>query len=122
MEWEMGKLLEDYYANLPDNRRVRILDIRTKFVNAVDGLKETMKYKMPTFEKGDNWVCVANQKNYISVYFCDEKLIGDIKINSPEINTGKGCVRIKDTQVVPIDKLLKCFIKAMESKKNRTNL
>jgi len=118
----MGKLLEDYYANLPDNRRVKILDIRTKFVNAVDGLKETMKYNMPTFEKGDNWVCVANQKNYISVYFCDEKLIEDIKINSPEINTGKGCVRIKDTQVVPIDNLLKCFIKAMESKKNRTNL
>jgi len=77
----------------------------------VSGVEESFKYKMPTFEKGDNWVSIANQKHYVSVYFCSEELIADIKVNYPKLSYGKGCVRIKDNQDIPIADLCIAFKK-----------
>ena len=111
------KSVSDYYKGVPRSRAARINKIRKLFLSEVDGLDETMKYKMPTFEKGDNWVALANQKNYISVYFCSEELIENIKNSHPEISTGKGCVRIRDSQEIPLEELKKSFIKAMDLKK-----
>ena len=72
---------------------------------------------MPTYEKGINWAAVGNQKNYVSVYFCSEDMIKNIKKKHPSLSTGKGCVRIKDNQDIQIADLLASFKKAMKYKK-----
>ena len=102
----MKKEIETYLSKMPLERRNRIETIRKAFMQAESGVQETMKYKMPTFEKQQNWVSIANQKNYISVYFCSEELIRNIKQKHPRINTGKGCVRIRDNQEVPVTDLV----------------
>ena len=109
--------LKDYYLSIPKDRLVRMKQIRDTFLASTTGVRETFKYKMPTFEMGENWVALANQKNYISVYFCSEDLIVGIKGKYPEINTGKGCVRIKDSNNIPLNELRSAFIKAMKIKK-----
>ncbi|MDA2918386.1 DUF1801 domain-containing protein [Desulfobacterota bacterium AH_259_B03_O07] len=81
-----------------------------------------MKYRMQTFEKNGNWVCLANQKNSISVYFCSEDLIKPIKEKFPKLSTGKGCVRIKDNQGVPIKELVRSFKLAMSRKNNKVKM
>jgi len=48
-----------------------------------------MKYKMPTYQVGDGWVAIANQKNYISLYTCGYHHIVGFKNNNPGIKTGK---------------------------------
>ena len=72
---------------------------------------------MPTFERDGNWVALANNKKYISVYFCSEDLISNIKKQYPELDTGKGCVRIKDKNEIPLNELKNSFKKAMNLKK-----
>ncbi|WP_455203000.1 DUF1801 domain-containing protein [Kaarinaea lacus] len=100
----------------PEFRGQRLQELREHFIRAVSGVEESFKYKMPTFEKGDNWVSIANQKHYISVYFCSEELIADIKVKHPKLSFGKGCVRIKDNQDLPLADLGKAFKKAMRYK------
>jgi len=109
--------VEKYYTNLPKDRMRRINKIRTLFLRSEKGLSETFKYKMPTFEKDGNWVALANNKNYISVYFCSEEMISNIKKKYPNINTGKGCVRLKDTDKILLKELKKSFLLAMRLKK-----
>ena len=109
--------LKEYYSELPKDRSDRISKIRKTFLKSVKGVEETFKYNMPTFEKNGNWVALANQKNYISVYFCSEELISDIKQKYPKINTGKGCVRIGNKNELILDDLTKSFRKAMNYKK-----
>ena len=106
--------VEEYYAALPRERRERLKTIRRCFVSAVDGVSETLRYKMPAFEKNENWVSLANQKHYISIYFCDEALTAEIRRKHPELNIGKGCVRVRDTQELPMEALKRAFMKAME--------
>ena len=109
--------LKEYYLLLPEFRYRRIQKLRSSFLKTGSGIMETFKYNMPTFEKAGNWVALANQKNYISVYFCSEELISDIKAGFPKLNTGKGCVRIKDNNELIVEELTKAFIKAMEYNK-----
>ena len=109
--------VDKYYSDITDFRLNRILKIRRAFLKSDKGVRETFKYKMPTFEKDGNWVALANQKNYISVYFCSEDLISNIKRKYPELNTGKGCVRFIDKNNIPLEELKKSFNRAMKLKK-----
>ena len=110
------KDIQEYLSKLPAKRKERINSIRKAFQSADINSLETMKYKMPTFENGENWVSIGNQKKYISVYFCSQELIENIRINQPHINTGKGCVRIRDNQEIPIRDLVESFKNAMQFK------
>ena len=109
--------VDQYYSKIPENRLKRVQKIRRTFLKSQKGVKEILKYKMPTFEKDGNWVALANQKNYISVYFCSEDLISNIKRKYPELSTGKGCVRFKDKNNIPLEELKKSFNRAMKLKK-----
>lgn len=113
----MNKEIRSYLSGLSANRLKRLEDIRKAFLNSDTDVVESIRYKMPSFEKDGNWVALASQKNYVSVYFCSEPLIENIRGKHPAMNTGKGCVRIRATQDVPLDDLLVSFRKAMNQEK-----
>lgn len=63
------------------------------------------KYRMPTYQYGEGWVAIANQKNYISLYTCGYHHIESFKQKHPGIKTGKGCINFKDKDSLPIQDL-----------------
>ena len=113
----MFKGIKDYLAAVPPFRRRRLEAIRTEFLSSTPGVKETMKYRMPTFEIEPNWAAIANQKHYISIYYCSAELIDSIKRKHPSLRTGVGCARIRDNQEVPLSDLVTAFRRAMKFKK-----
>ncbi|THB75043.1 MAG: DUF1801 domain-containing protein [Desulfobulbaceae bacterium] len=112
----MIDIFADYLKELPASRQKRIIAIVHEFIKSQPDAEMSLKYKMPTFEIGPNWASVGNQKHYISIYFCNEKIIENIKEKYPKISTGKGCVRIKDNQEIPIEDLVESFNKALHFK------
>lgn len=104
---------KEYFDSLPQIRRDRLVDLKRRFQQAVPDAQLTMRYRMPTFERADHWTCLGNQKNHISVYFCSEEIIAPVVADNPKLNCGKGCVRIRDTQEVPIEDLVDAFRRAM---------
>ena len=81
--------------------------------------EETMKYKMPTFEFNGNWISVANQKKYISVYTCGEHCLKEFKKLHPKIKTGKGCINFKDSDSIPYGDLEIVIKTALEQEKTK---
>lgn len=116
----MTSPFDDYLKKIPPDRKALLLDLRRSFHSTVKNVEETMRYRMPTFEKNGNWVCIASQKHYLAVYFCSEELIQPIKSKHPHLSTGKGCVRIRDNQDVPLKDLAACFKKAINMKKSHS--
>ncbi len=104
---------QEYFDSLPKVRRDRLVELKARFEQVVPVARLTMRYKMPTFEKGNHWACLGNQKHHISVYFCSEAIIAPVVANNPKLNCGKGCVRIRDTQDVPVEDLVDAFKRAM---------
>jgi uncharacterized protein YdhG (YjbR/CyaY superfamily) len=105
--------VDAYLAALADERRRRAQAIRAAIHDAVSGVAETMRYRMPTFEKDGAWVAFASQKQYLAVYFCSAELIASIRAHHPELDCGVGCVRIRDAQHVPIFELREAFARAL---------
>jgi len=104
---------QEYIDSLPRIRRDRLSELKERFERAVPEVQLTMRYKMPTFERGDHWACLGNQKHHISIYFCSEAINAPVVANNPKLNCGKGCVRIRDTQEVPIEDLVDAYRRAM---------
>jgi len=77
-----------------------------------------MKYRMPTYQVGEGWVAIANQKNYVSLYTCSSEHLSDFKTKYPAIKTGKGCINFRECDNVPVTGVKKVIRKAMLNPKN----
>ena len=105
--------MRDYIAALAPERKRRATAIRAAILDSADGLVESMRYRMPTFDRNGLWVAFASQKAHLAVYFCSTALIEGVRAHHPELDCGVGCVRIRDTQHVPIYELRKAFARAL---------
>ncbi len=105
--------VDAYLAGIPEGRRQRLQSFRSAVHASYPGVTESMKYKMPTFELAEKWVAMANQKQYVAIYFCCADLVEPIRKAHPELSIGVGCVRVKDTQPVPEDLLIQSVARAL---------
>lgn len=97
--------ISSYIENIPSNRIARFNDIYSLIMKLFPDAEPSMKYKMPTFTLGDNWIALANQKNYISVYTCNAQHLEEFQHKNPQIKTGKGCINIKDNDQYELEDL-----------------
>lgn len=106
-----------YVANIPAQRIERFKAITALINLHFPKADLSMKYKMPTFEYENNWVAVANQKNYLSLYTCAAEHLGSFQKKYPKIKTGKGCINIKDNDDFIIEDLLPVIVSALTTQK-----
>ncbi|MDF3128502.1 DUF1801 domain-containing protein [Kiritimatiellaeota bacterium B1221] len=109
----MSKEVDAYLAGIPELRRQRLQAFRCAVHINLPGVKETMTYKMPGFEREGRWVAMANQKQYLAIYFCSAELVEPVRKAHPELSIGVGCVRVKDRQAFPVDLLISCAAQAL---------
>ena len=104
------KTPEQYIASLPEERRAAVQALHDAIRKAAPefapGIGHGMlgygpyHYKYASGREGD-WfvVCLASQKNYISLYICACDVGGYLVENNRErlgkVSTGKSCIRFK---------------------------
>lgn len=106
--------ISDYIASIPENRKERFLSLIDVITSLYPNAIASMKYKMPTYEEGEGWVSVANQKNYISLYTCSSQHLESFKKKHAEIKTGKGCINFRDRDEIPLQDLEPVIKSAIE--------
>jgi len=106
--------LEIYLQEIPGHRIERFTSILNLIREMYPDASESMKYHMPTFESDAGWIAIGNKKNYISVYTCMEKHITPFKALYPEVKTGKGCINLRDKDVISLAGLKPVIKSAME--------
>ncbi len=98
----MKREVKKYMVAVPVSRKAKIDSLHTLITYAFPKAIVDMRYKMPTYQFGDGWVAIANQKNYVSLYTCSYHHIDSFKAKHPKIKTGKGCINFKDNDPMPL--------------------
>lgn len=115
----MSSDVEAYFESAQPNRKEKMLQLRGVILEHFPLAKESMAYKMPTYEFENGWVAIANQKNYVSLYTCGEMHLESFKAVHPKIKTGKGCINFKDKDVIPIDDVVPVIKSAMSAERKK---
>jgi uncharacterized protein YdhG (YjbR/CyaY superfamily) len=98
-----------YLDNLPPERRGAIERVwQTVRENMPEGYTEEVGPKYLTFKADDDWyVCLANQKNYISLYLTPVYLFPELKAkldnSGKKLKCGKGCINFKQAEDLPLE-------------------
>lgn len=96
--------VDDYLAELPEERRAALTELRRLCRAELTGFAEVMAYGMPAYERdGVAEIAFANQKQYISFYL----MRGDVREALAERlvgqDMGKGCLRFRKAAAVDFD-------------------
>ena len=95
--------VDAYLESLAPERRTALAQLRSLVFRVAPAAKETMKYKMPTYEyEGETLCAFASQKHYMSVYL-DTELVEKHRTELERLSVGKSCVRFKRLEQLPLD-------------------
>ena len=98
-----SKEVDAYIAKLPDDRRESFTKLRALIHKAAPKIRESMFYRMPTFET-DGLICsMAAQKSYLSFYMCRTELVKKHAAELKHLNCGKCCIRFKRFSDLPAE-------------------
>ena len=89
-------------AAIPLSRKTKVKSLHVLITKAFPKAIVDMRYKMPTYQVGDGWVALANQKNYVSLYTCGYHHTESFKAKYPKIKMGKECINFKDNDPMPL--------------------
>lgn len=102
-----------FLARLPVERGKRVFGLRQTLLATVPGVEESMRRGMPTYDLDGRWVAIGSPARHLAVYFCAPGLIDNVTAHHPELDCGTACVRVRDTQFVPVYELSVSFRKAL---------
>ena len=116
--------VEQYLAELPDDRRDAIAEVRAAILeNLPDGFVETMNWGMITYEvpletfpdtynkKPLQLAALASQKRHMAVYLTSvysrpdlkDWFVGEYEATGKKMDMGKSCVRFSKLELLPVD-------------------
>jgi uncharacterized protein YdhG (YjbR/CyaY superfamily) len=99
-----AKTVPAYLKSLPADRRKALAAIRALARRTRPRLIEGMTYGMPTYFVGGQPVfAFASQAHYMSLYLCDPVVMREIKPRLGKLSCGKGCVRFRKLDDLPLD-------------------
>lgn len=118
---------DEYIAAIPEPRRQEFEKIHDLIQKTVPTLEPhilsgmigygTYHFRYASGKEGDwSLICLANQKNYISVYICSTengKYVAEEYIDKlPKASIGKSCIRFKSLQEIDLSVLAEIIKKA----------
>ncbi len=91
-----------YVAQVPQARRERALALHGLILTLFPQVEVSLAHRMPTYRLGENFVAWASQKRHLALYTCGEARIAGFRARHPEIDAGRGCLRFRDSQRLPL--------------------
>jgi len=110
--------VDAYLAELPDERRNVMRQLRSLIRKSAPGATECMRYGMPSYELGELLCAIAAQKGHYSLYVMDTKLVERFRPQLGKLSVGKGCIRFKKVEAAPLD-LLSQIVSEAASRRSR---
>jgi uncharacterized protein YdhG (YjbR/CyaY superfamily) len=105
--------VETYMQNLEGDRRSALEQVRSLILQTVPGVKETMRYRMPTYELDEVLCSFASQKHYMSLYM-DVDLVQEHRGALKHLDVGKSCIRFKNIKDLPLETIQQILFETVE--------
>ena len=112
---KMGKnpQVDQYIENLAPDRKAALEQTRALILETVPEIKETMQYRMPTYELDEVVCATASQKHYISLYM-DVELVEEHRDELDHLDVGKSCIRFKKIEDLPVNTIKQILVETVE--------
>ncbi|WP_043475485.1 iron chaperone [Kitasatospora sp. MBT66] len=95
--------VDGYLAEVPDERREVLTDLRRLCRRELAGFTEVMAHGMPAYERdGVAELAFASQKQYISVYLMRGDVREEFADRLAGQDMGKGCLRFRRPEAVDL--------------------
>jgi len=96
-----GASVSAYLASLEPARRKEFERLRAWVRKVLPNAKETMAYKMPTYEGREPICSIASQKRHFALYVCELGVLDQYRDDFAELDVGKGCIRFAHVADLP---------------------
>jgi len=91
-----------YLAQLPAARRERALALHGLILSLFPQASVSLGSRMPTYRLGEQFVAWASTQRHLALYTCSAGRIAGFRARHPEIEAGRGCLRFRDRQRLPL--------------------
>jgi uncharacterized protein YdhG (YjbR/CyaY superfamily) len=108
--------VEIFMQNLEGDRRSALEQVRLLILQTVPGVKEIMRYRMPTYELDEVVCSFASQKRYMSLYM-DVDLVQEHGDALKHLDVGKSCIRFKNIEDLPLETVQQILVETVEKQK-----
>ena len=110
-----------YIEALSAERRAVLKRLRALVLETVPDVTESMRYRMPTYERADHMVCAfASQKRYVSLYM-DTGVVAEHRAALAPLDVGKSCIRFKHLEDLPLDLVGRMLQETLEKQRGDTD-
>ena len=96
--------VDEYIAAADPDRREALRALREVIRDATPQAHEEIRHKMPYYAYHGDLVAFAAQKHHFSVYVMGPRLADHLH-ELGKLNCGKGCIRFKRLEEIPLDVL-----------------
>ncbi|MFB7719557.1 iron chaperone [Nocardia sp. NPDC056100] len=92
---------DGYLAEVPEERKAALTELRRLCRQELVGFDEVMAYGMPTYERGGvAEIAFASQKQYISFYLMRSDVRDAFGEQLTRQDMGKGCLRFRKPETI----------------------
>ena len=99
---EAPQLIARYLARVPAARRERARALHGLILGLFPQASVSLDHRMPTYRLGGQFVAWASTQRHLALYTCSSERIAGFRARHPEIEAGKGCLRFRDRQRLPL--------------------
>jgi uncharacterized protein YdhG (YjbR/CyaY superfamily) len=105
----------EYIKELPEPRRKVMTALRALCRKHLVGFEEGMEYGMPYYKKDSQFVGIASQKNYVSLYGL-RKQAAESGAKLVGAKVGKGCITFAKPETIDLDVIEKLLVAKRNAK------
>ena len=91
-----------YLAQLPEARRERALALHGLILSLFPQASVSLGTRMPSYRLGEHFVAWASAQRHLALYTCSAERIAGFRARHPEVEAGRGCLRFRDRQRLPL--------------------
>ena len=102
-----------YLSRLSEARRGRAAALHGLIRRLFPQAAVSMDYRMPTYRLGGEFVAWASQKRHLALFTCSDERIAGFRARHPAVDAGKGCLRFRDGERLPLRDLARVVRNAL---------
>ncbi len=113
------KNIDDYLAQLPENQRIMLEELRQTIREAAPQAEEVISYQMPAFKYNGMLVYFAAFKNHCSLFGGNASVIKEMAAELKDYKTSTGTIQFTDDKPLPaalVRKIVLARVKENEAK------
>jgi uncharacterized protein YdhG (YjbR/CyaY superfamily) len=95
--------VSQYLQGLDPERRQALSELRNWVRLVLPDARETLLYRMPTYELGRPVCAIAAQKHHLALYVCEAPALERHRACFSHLSLGKGCIRFRRFSDLPRD-------------------